>query len=685
MNKIFKTIWNRARRCYVAVNETVCGAAQADGFKRRRQIFASTASKVFTMTAVAFAVVTAHAETITESGSISGTYDNLTLGGHSELENIEIQRDSYIYARDHGIFGRHTYSSRPSSIPYSSSLFPILENEYKKFQEWHQAKFGTTPRINYQELKFSQWGSFGFLPYIDGYYDYVEFFLWAYSDQIGTSFDLENLGRFTVGQDEKLDISGSLTLGEISVDANIIFNSVGGSTSYRSGTNSDTYTIRYYESNSTVSETITSNATLENNGGTVDIGGDLILENPENTYTQNGGSTSIDGIGGEGSVIINDGTLSTSGGVLIEISEAKAAEIGAYELFDPSQAVTVTSLAAGEKSKVSGMSAQSDQFTINGGTLNIEGTYEQHIADQAEQLLKDYYGQNINVTFDEIVADQTLDRSNGYTTAVLNSIYDENRRGDVLFHSLNWNAQSQNLVIGDGDMVRNIGVKNIDNAASVTVTNGKTFAILGDGTGTTVNGVFTADNGNLVFGAAGLTSGGTVSSVSMLNDANVTVANGSFVFGSLAGEGNFSVAQTGTADLSDYVVNGRFTNDGSTTISGDLTFADGSEMTSSGNLTTGLDNVFQNVTPSVVDPLKVIGLNASLPEEIRTVASDLFRKYVPGEVADVLADHATFSGGKVTITGVDLTNTQVADLTQAFKEQTFSRASQANASPVALS
>ena len=84
------------------------------------------------------------------------------------------------------------------------------------------------------------------------------------------------------------------------------------------------------------------------------------------------------------------------------------------------------------------------------------------------------------------------------------------------------------------------------------------------------------------------------------------------------------------------------------------------------------------------DPLKVIGLNASLPEEVRSVATELFQKYVPGDVASDLAEHATFSGGKVTITGVDLTETQVADLTQAFKEQLFSRDSLTNAFPVAL-
>ena len=593
MNKIFKTIWNRARRSYVAVNEAVCGAAQAGGVRHRQALSMTLpiSKKTFALTVLTLAIFTAQAK------SISGNYSNLTLGGKTTVDVGNIYSENYIYNKEHDMFGKE-----------------LGEN------------YGY---VDYRSLTAST-------------------YIRVHFNDIISSAELNQKGEYYVNDGESLTVTGKLNFSKENVTVKgklyyVVKNKTGGNGDSSSG----------------VLSVLTSNGSYSKSVKTK-----LIV---------NGGNVEIGGIEGDGSVIVNDGTLSTSGGVLIDISEAKAAEIGAYELFDSSKAITVTSLAAGEKSKVSGMSAQSDQFTINGGTLNIEGTYEQHIADQAEQLLKDFYGSNINVTFDEIVADQTLDLSNGYTTAVLNSIYDENGRGDVLFHSLNWNAQGKNLVIGDGDMVRNIGVKNIDNAKQVTVTGGKTFAILGDGTGRTVNGTFVADNGNLVFGAAGLTSGGTVSSVSMRNDSNVTVANGAFDFGSLSGDGNFSVTQSGSADLTDYVVDGRFTNAGSVTISGDLAFADGSEMTSSGNLTTGLDNVFQNVTPAVVDPLKVIGLNASLPEEIRSVATDLFQKYVPGEVAEALADHATFSGGKVTITGVNLTNTQVADLTQAFKEQLFSR------------
>ncbi|MFR1025660.1 MAG: hypothetical protein ACLSE8_04190 [Parasutterella sp.] len=44
---------------------------------------------------------------------------------------------------------------------------------------------------------------------------------------------------------------------------------------------------------------------------------------------------------------------------------------------------------------------------------------------------------------------------------------------------------------------------------------------------------------------------------------------------------------------------------------------------------------------------------------------------MPGTVAKSLADHASFTGGKVIVTGVNLTQTQAADLTKAFKDKFF--------------
>ena len=67
--------------------------------------------------------------------------------------------------------------------------------------------------------------------------------------------------------------------------------------------------------------------------------------------------------------------------------------------------------------------------------------------------------------------------------------------------------------------------------------------------------------------------------------------------------------------------------------------------------------------------LHYVALNSTVPQEAKTSLTDFFLKYLPGTVAKSLADHASFTGGKVIVTGVNLTQTQAADLAKAFKEQ----------------
>ncbi|WP_283651698.1 hypothetical protein, partial [Turicimonas muris] len=62
--------------------------------------------------------------------------------------------------------------------------------------------------------------------------------------------------------------------------------------------------------------------------------------------------------------------------------------------------------------------------------------------------------------------------------------------------------------------------------------------------------------------------------------------------------------------------------------------------------------------------------------------NDFFTKYAPGSIAQKLINHASFTGGKVIVTGVNLTQTQAADLTKAFKEQFFRLSPKVSASAV---
>ena len=384
--------------------------------------------------------------------------------------------------------------------------------------------------------------------------------------------------------------------------------------------------------------------------------------------------------------------------------------------------------ALGTKQDFGGLKSEfTDNVVWNGGSMHFKGSFSETVASQITDAIHSAFGSDVNVSFESTFDDLT-EQTDGLTTANINTLMQAAGNREVILYTTVWNANNQAQTIGlqaDADSIgQSIGFKVIRNADGVTVEDGKTLVLIGENASTKIaDGTLTVDNGTLRLGSSSeaVAKGGRLEVVVLDNNGRFIAQGGEFSVDSVSGNGDLTVrdgktkltvtslnldgdilnegavtvaqaakvlggSNSGTLSFaSGLSVDGELTNAGNVSIAGKLDFGDdGRFEQTSGELTTGLDNVFQNVTPSVVDPLKVIGLNASLPEEIRTVATDLFQKYVPGEVAEVLADHATFSGGKVTITGVNLTNTQVADLTQAFKEQLFSRNSLTSAFPVAL-
>ena len=93
-------------------------------------------------------------------------------------------------------------------------------------------------------------------------------------------------------------------------------------------------------------------------------------------------------------------------------------------------------------------------------------------------------------------------------------------------------------------------------------------------------------------------------------------------------------------------------------------------LSDKGTIETKIDSVFENID-GIADPagLNTIGLNASVPEEVRKTITDIFKKYVPGDVIQNVMDRVTLQGGKILISGVNITETQRDDLTKAFKER----------------
>ena len=159
--------------------------------------------------------------------------------------------------------------------------------------------------------------------------------------------------------------------------------------------------------------------------------------------------------------------------------------------------------------------------------------------------------------------------------------------------------------------------------------------------------------------------------------ATFTAANGAYVA---------SLDNYGTANLTNKIVNatnrgllnsngstitGTLNNLGIANLDGIWSFSNG-KLISSGTLKTDrTENIFSSLGTTGNLELNYVGLNSTEPQEVKTSLNEFFQKYLPGSVAQNLIDHATFTGGKVIVTGVNLTQTQAADLTKAFKSKFF--------------
>ena len=689
MNKIFKTVWSAVRRCYVAVNE-------ASGTAQSRGKAAGTALIVASALTVAFP---ANADTTLYNWDhYTGTNDwsndidatnygndstDVTMSGTRIYDRVAIGRrsGSHIYGGktpcDNSTTGYCAvapgYLTDGSNLTLAEGADVTVKGNMWVFGTVFIDRtaaddgddrddfggFGTDLRLSTNSkltvggtLDVGVHNSGG---YTDLYQDWNEVVL-APGSAIYAG-NITGVARFTV---DNATIESQGTLGTLG------YSYIYGSKHY--GGSSEPYS-RYYISNNSVVKT----KTLDSN---------VIIEISDSTLQADVVGLTSQTVNGTTSTF-----KTTLGAVASLTTKSKTVEsIG----IDGNGSYTLDGASLGTTQAFGGLNTNfTDNVIWSDGAFVFEGTYAQSVADAATQAIHDAFGTTNTVSFGAVVADAP-ELGNGLTTAQINTLLAANGNPERILYTTVWDQQSQNNTVTTGSSDTAIGVsvgfKNLKNDALTTVTNGKTLVLLGDGTASAVaEGALIADNGILQLGVNGVTSGGTVKEVSLANSGSLNVASGNFYLESVTGTGTVNIGQDAIANINSHVVNGSFVNDGTLKISGDLSFADNSTLTSSGLLETNLDNIFENVTPAVDDPLKVIGLNASLPEEVRSVATELFQKYVPGDVASDLAEHATFSGGKVTITGVDLTETQVADLTQAFKEQIFSRDFLTNAFPVALS
>ncbi|WP_304423683.1 ESPR-type extended signal peptide-containing protein [Turicimonas muris] len=176
-------------------------------------------------------------------------------------------------------------------------------------------------------------------------------------------------------------------------------------------------------------------------------------------------------------------------------------------------------------------------------------------------------------------------------------------------------------------------------------------------------------------------SGGSAS-----NTGNLSLGNAD-LYGSLTSSGtlNFTgnvisrgnLSSTGTlnnrgswTETDAFTITGNLNNTGAINFQNGFTFASNGKLNSSGTIqTNNASNVFDSLGRQGQTALTTVSINAQFPEETKTALTDLFRHYVPGSVAQNLIVHAKFTGGKVIVTGVNLTQTQAADLMEAFKSK----------------
>ena len=668
MNKIFKKVWNKVRSCFVAVSEATVNSSGSNSKGR----CADSVSKVFCLrmkkswfrlTLIAAMLATAYgsAYALTVSDVVVGNVNNLSSshGVFTQSLSATVRLDS----------GSSTDKNLASTTVSQLNLggknttnVDISTDNYRKFKDYFVDHHGSSFTFKDSDADF--W-------YLSDSQYAVAASYWPYSssrritpqsDTNSSWFEdpkiytaLGNSLSSTGPVNYKINAGTTIQATTLNIaETEDVYNVQYGflfvdGTTFNFGGNPHVSANYKIIGNSVNATSGPQSTTLINNGGRLEVGTLNIC--PNCSYVQDSGSTTIGDIEGPGKVIINGGDLTANG--LLSIASAKPANIGVKDLHSLAN-LNAISYAAGTKASFGGLTGLANSLQIGNATLKVGGDLTQHIRDQAVNAIKNRFGAGVNVVFTgNLAVDNSLDLSQGWTSEVLNSVFNENNRANYLFHTLNWNAEGQDKVIGSGDIQKNFGVKNVDNAASIKVNNGATFAILGETATTRLAGdIFIADHGTLIFGANGLASGGTAAEVSVINNGTLNVASGDFTIHNLFLDG--TVDNIGTLRLSDFH------------------FGENGRLTSSGTLQADRSKLF-SIEDSHVDGLNVVDLGSTQPQEFRQEFTEFFRKYVPEnqKVLDEIVNHAEFTGGKVIVTNAHLTETQRDDLIKAFKAKFF--------------
>ena len=277
------------------------------------------------------------------------------------------------------------------------------------------------------------------------------------------------------------------------------------------------------------------------------------------------------------------------------------------------------------------------EMTVRNGTYRQSGNVQTYVSDNIALL-----GGTLNNQDALNIGGKSGNFSAGNSLTLAGGILTNRNLLTQVGGSVNVTAGSYDF----GTLNKSNGV--LSNAATLVITN------FNQSNGTVSN------SGNLTIGHANLY--GFLSNTGTLSlTGNVTTRGNLTSTGTLNNRGNWT-------ETAHYAISGSFNNSGAVNFQNGFEFASNGRLNSSGTLqTNNAANIFDSLGSQGQTALSTVNLQAALPEEVKTSLTDLFRHYVPGTVAQSLIDHASFTGGKVIVTGVNLTTTQRDDLVQAFK------------------
>ena len=233
----------------------------------------------------------------------------------------------------------------------------------------------------------------------------------------------------------------------------------------------------------------------------------------------------------------------------------------------------------------------------DGGTLNITDVVEGSLAaQQIESAFTELFGTGTTLNFlgEDDWASGGVSSSDSFTASVGNALIDQGYAGNIVTNfnldnaASDGTAQALTIGTGDGEVIKDsLGFRQIEGVSSVTVNNGKYFALIGlPAGGELIKGgaPVTLDNGTLMLGVTPALSAredsstsGTLETVTMANNSAVEVENMWVRIDSVKGNGDVSITDTGRLYAKDLNVEGNVDNDG--TLSADSLTVSGGTLT----------------------------------------------------------------------------------------------------------